>query len=236
MKITVIHGQSHKGSTYHIARMLADRLGGDVTEFMLPRDFDSYCCGCVNCFEDETKCPHFARLSPITKAIDEADVLIFGSPTYVLHASGAMKNLLDHYGWRFMVHRPEEKMFTKQAVCISTAAGAGMKGAIKDMYDSLFFWGVARIYKYGAAVAATEWEGVQPAMKRKIERSMDKLADKIFENHGKAKPGMKTKGLFYAMRTLRVMTGTATCSEADMKHWKHKGWIDKQRPWKKVSE
>ena len=68
MKITVIHGQSHKGSTYHIARMLTDRLGGEVTEFMLPRDFSSYCCGCINCFEDETKCPHYAKLSPITKA------------------------------------------------------------------------------------------------------------------------------------------------------------------------
>ncbi len=25
MKITVIHGQSHKGSTYHIAKQLCDR-------------------------------------------------------------------------------------------------------------------------------------------------------------------------------------------------------------------
>lgn len=33
MKITVIHGQSHKGSTYNIAKMLYDKLEGDVTEF-----------------------------------------------------------------------------------------------------------------------------------------------------------------------------------------------------------
>jgi len=31
MKITVIHGQSHKGSTYHIAKQLCDKLGGEVT-------------------------------------------------------------------------------------------------------------------------------------------------------------------------------------------------------------
>lgn len=36
---------------------------------------------------------------------------------------GSMKAFLDHYGYRWMVHRPEEKMFRKQAVCISTAAG-----------------------------------------------------------------------------------------------------------------
>ena len=236
MKITVIHGQSHKGSTYHIARMLSDRLGGAVTEFMLPRDFSSYCCGCINCFEDETKCPHYKKLSPITKAIDEADVIIFASPTYVMHATAPMKNLLDHYGWRFMVHRPEEKMFSKQAVCISTAAGAGMKGANKDMADSLFFWGVPKIYKYGAAVRATDWESVEPAMKRKIEHSMDKLADQIFKTKGNVKVGLKTKGLFHVIRTLRVMLGKDACTEADMKLWMKKGWIDKKRPWKKVSE
>lgn len=39
MKIAVIHGQSHKGSTYHIAHMLSEKLGGEVKEFFLPRDF-----------------------------------------------------------------------------------------------------------------------------------------------------------------------------------------------------
>ena len=26
MKVTIIHGQSHKGSTYHISKILADKL------------------------------------------------------------------------------------------------------------------------------------------------------------------------------------------------------------------
>ena len=51
MKITILHGQSHKGSTYHIARMLADKLEGEVTEFFLPRDFGEFCVGCTQCFE-----------------------------------------------------------------------------------------------------------------------------------------------------------------------------------------
>ena len=36
MKIVIIHGQSHKGSTYHLARMLAGKIGGEVKEFFLP--------------------------------------------------------------------------------------------------------------------------------------------------------------------------------------------------------
>ena len=124
MKIVIIHGQSHKGSTYHIARILAEKIGGEISEFFLPRDFGEFCCGCTRCFvESETKCPHYDKLATITQTIDEADVIILASPVYVYHATGAMKAFLDHYGYRWMVHRPEEKMFEKQGVCISTAAG-----------------------------------------------------------------------------------------------------------------
>lgn len=140
MKITIIHGQSHKGSTYHIAGILSKKLEGEVTEFFLPKDFDSFCVGCTACFgKSETLCPHYEKLKPITKAIDNADVIILASPVYVYHVTGAMKTFLDHYGYRWMVHRPEEKMFRKQAVCISTAAGGGMKSTNKDMADSTFF-------------------------------------------------------------------------------------------------
>ena len=43
MKIVIIHGQSHKGSTYRIARMLAEKIVGDIEEFFLPRDFGEFC-------------------------------------------------------------------------------------------------------------------------------------------------------------------------------------------------
>lgn len=156
MKITMIHGQSHQGSTCNIARRLAEKLNGQVEEFFLPRDFGAFCTGCCVCFtESEAKCPHFDRLQPITKAMDSADVIILASPGYVYHATGAMKAFLDHYGFRWMVHRPEETMFSKQAVCISTAAGRGMKTTNQDMAHSTFFWGVARTYQYGVAVMET---------------------------------------------------------------------------------
>ena len=149
MKPVIIHGKSHKGSTYHIAHQLAEKIGGEIREFFLPKDFGEFCVGCTMCFiESERKCPHFKALEPITNAIDAADVIILASPVYVFHVSGAMKSFLDHYGYRWMVHSPEESMFKKQGVCICTAAGGGLKSTNKDMYDSLFFWGVEKIYKY----------------------------------------------------------------------------------------
>ena len=136
MKIAMIHGQNHRGSTYHIGAMLAEKLGGEVTEFFLPRDFGEFCVGCNSCFmKAKEKCPHYEKLIPINKAIKEADVIILTSPVYVYHVTGPMKAWLDHYGHQWMVHRPDERMFTKQAVCISTAAGKGTKSTNQDKID-----------------------------------------------------------------------------------------------------
>ena len=142
MKIVLINGQNHKGSTYRIGRMLAEKLGKpeEIKEFFLPRDMPKFCCGCTRCFmENERLCPHSSYLQPITEAMDSAELLIFTTPVYVYHATGSMKALLDHYGYRWMVHRPETGMFHKQGVCIATAAGAGVRSACKDIKDSLFF-------------------------------------------------------------------------------------------------
>lgn len=229
LKIVIIHGQSHKGSTYHIARMLSKKLMGEVTEFFLPRDFSSFCVGCTNCFKKSEKlCPHYEKLKPITDAMDASDVIILASPVYVYHASGAMKTFLDHYGYRWMVHRPEEKMFKKQVVCISTAAGSGTKSTNKDMADSAFFWGVAKIYKYGINIAAVSWESVSEKNKREIEKKTTELAKKIRKNAGKIKPSFKTKAFFNLVRLLQK----SGWNEVDVKYWKEKGWSGKKRPWK----
>ncbi len=229
MKITVIHGQSHKGSTYHIAHELAEKLGGEITEIFLPKDFSEFCIGCTACFtKSETKCPHYEELLPITKAIDSADVLILASPVYVYHATGAMKALLDHYGWRWMVHRPETSMFSKQAVCISTAAGAGMKSTNRDMADSAFWWGVAKTYKYGVAVAETSWEKVSEKKKKGVEKKLSALANRIQKNYGHVKPSPKTKLFFSVVRQMQKRGW----NKADAEYWKDKGWTNKKRPWK----
>ncbi|MBR1392356.1 MAG: NAD(P)H-dependent oxidoreductase [Ruminococcus sp.] len=230
MKTVIIHGQNHKGSTYRIAHILAEKIGGEVTEFFLPRDFDEFCCGCITCFtKDEKKCPHYEKLAPITDALDEADVIILASPVYVYHATGAMKALLDHYGYRWMAHSPEPAMFKKQGVCIATAAGAGMKSAIKDMADSLFFWGVPKVYTLGLGVAATDWEGVSEKKKAKVEKKTSAVAASIRKKNGRVKAGLKTKGMFMLMRMMMKGDGW---NEKDVSHWKKNGWLEKARPWK----
>ena len=229
MKVCVVYGQSHKGSTYHIARSLAERLTQEIHEVFLPRDFNDFCLGCTTCFiKGEEHCPHAAKLAPITQALDEADVIILASPVYVFHATGGMKNLLDHYGYRWMAHRPEEKMFHKQAVTISTAAGMGVKSTNKDMADSLFYWGISRIYSCGVPVAATSWEGVSEKKKRKVDKRLDKIAKAIKRREGRVKLTLKGRFLFSVMR----MFHKNGWNPKDKEYWSAKGWLGKARPWK----
>ena len=157
MRIVMIHGQNHEGSTCMTARALAEKVGGEVQEFFLPRDFDEPCRGCYTCFQTElTKCPHYRDLEPLASAMLEADLLILDSPVYVYHATGQMMSFLDHFGTWWVVHRPRPEMSRKQAVTISTAAGGGMKSTCRDMADSLEMWGVHRVYKLGFGVQAVK--------------------------------------------------------------------------------
>lgn len=227
MKCVIIHGQSHEGTTCHIARLVAGKLDADVREFFLPRDFGDFCTGCTACFvRSESCCPHYDRLKHITDSLDWADVIILASPVYVYHATGAMKALLDHYGYRWMVHRPEAGMFRKRAVCISTAAGGGTRSTLRDMADSTFFWGVAKTYKLGMNVRATSWDGVRSEKRAKVERAASAIANKI--KHCKVRPSLKTKAFFTVMRMMQKRSWNA----ADGEYWKEKGWLEKERPWK----
>ena len=228
MKVVMIHGRNHKGSTYQIAQMVAKKLEAEVQEFFLPQDFGEFCTGCTQCFmKDEHKCPHFDQLNPITMAMDASDVIILTSPVYVYHVTGAMKAWLDHYGYRWMVHRPDEKMFHKQAVCITTAAGGGMKSTIRDMKDSMFYWGIAKIHTFGFAVRAISFEEITEKRRKKIDKETSRIANAIKKN-GKVVPGIKTKLLFFIMSKVQKVGW----NQADATYWREKGWTGSARPWK----
>ena len=67
--------------------------------------------------------------------MEQSDIIIFCTPTYVFHVPGQMKMLLDDFAYRWMIHHPDLLFMKKQAVIINTAGGSGMKstGMKKDM-------------------------------------------------------------------------------------------------------
>ncbi len=231
MKIAILHGQNHKGSSYHIGRMIADKIQGEneITEFFLPRDMNHFCLGCYNCIEDDAKCPFYSEKKNIMDAVEAADVLIFTTPTYCMHASAPMKSFIDLTFTYWMVHRPRKCMFSKRAVVVSTAAGTGMKSAIKDITNTLFYWGVPYIKSYGVAVQAMSWDGVNEKKKAKIEKDTSKLARKLSTGK-KPSVGLKTRFMF------KVMGGMQSAgwgsSPVEKEYWVQNGWLGNKRPWK----
>ena len=101
MNILMINGTMRKGSTYQVGKLAIEEImqeGDQLTELFLPKDMPEFCRGCAACIrESETRClDYLMYMKRFTRMIDEADLLIFTSPVYVMHVSGAMKALLDH--------------------------------------------------------------------------------------------------------------------------------------------
>lgn len=231
MNIVIIHGQNHKGSSYHIGRMIADKITTEenITEFFLPRDLNHFCLGCYACIEDDTKCPFYEEKNRIMSAVEAADLLIFTTPTYCMRASAPMKSFIDLTFNYWMVHRPRKCMFGKKAIVVSTAAGSGMKTAIKDITDTLLYWGVPYVLTYGISVQAMSWSKVAETKKQKIEKDTTRIANKV-QKAKRVKPGLKTKALFLMMRMMQK-AGWGS-GEAEKEYWQQTGWLGKGRPWK----
>ena len=229
MKIVIVHGQSHEGSTCMAARKLARKVGGEIREFFLPRDFDKPCLGCYTCFKSGLPhCPHYKELEPLAAAILEADLLILASPVYVYHATGQMMSFLDHFGTWWMIHRPMPEMSRKQAVAISTGAGGGMKHTVQDMADSLEMWGIHKVYRLGVAVQASGPDEIPDRILEKIHRKTDRLANRIRKNAEKHGCNGRAKKWFYLMRMAHKGYQP---TDPDYHYWQEHGWHGKGRPW-----
>lgn len=232
MKITVIYGtpRKAKSSTYNIAQDFIKCLSeGDVVkEFFLPKSMPNFCRGCCKCFTDYTKCPDYEYLNPIVEAMLDADLLIFTAPVYVYHVPGQVKAFLDHFGYQWMAHQPRKEMFSKQALLISTAAGAGTKSTLKDLKDSMNFWGIANTYTFGRNTHGADWDSLDEKRKLIFKKEVIRISKKIKNKSVNVKPCLKVKGIFYVMRFMHKIF---KFNLADVKYWESFGWLEKKRPW-----
>lgn len=208
MNITLFRATKRpNSSTYQAAKYLISKLSdvGTVYEFTLPEDMPHICLGCYACINGkEDKCGGYAYLEKINRAMDDSELLIFCAPVWCFHAPGQIKSFLDHYGYRWMVHRPNFAMLHKQAVIISTAGGGGLKETPKDIKDSMDYWGVARTYVVTQAVWGGFWNNMSEKFKTNLLHKLDKTAVRI-EKHAKhLTPSLKVKALYKMFERLHL--------------------------------
>ena len=228
MKIVIINGQNHKGSTYNIGIRLARKLAGveDITEFFLPRDLNHFCLGCYSCMKDMTICPYYDEKKFIADAMENADLLIFTSPNYCMLPSAPMKAFIDFFYQYWIPHRPQANMFKKKAVVISTTAGMGAGKVCAQLKRTLAYWGVPYIKKYAISVQAMSWSEVDQKKKDKIDKDITALAKKIKKSKvGKPSPYIR---FMFNMMTLTKKNQ----NDPEAEHWQKQGWLNGKRPWK----
>jgi multimeric flavodoxin WrbA len=233
MDITIIHGQVHKGSTYHITELIKGNLmdsDTNVHEYFMIKDTPDFCVGCFKCIlNGEQYCPHASKVQEIVAAMVKSDIIIIDSPTYCFEMSGQLKTLLDHFGYMWMSHRPRKEMFSKVGIAVSTAAGAGSKRVVESIEKQMFWWGIPKVYSMPVNVNAMRWEDVSNKNKEKITNNINATTQNIKDKIGNIKPGVKTKALFNIMR--KMHTGN-NWNLTDRDYWKNNDWLENTRPWR----
>ena len=234
MNITIIypHKRKTKSSTCGIAQMVLDRLlsGGTLHEFYLPQDMPHVCAGCYACMNGrEDKCSGHEYMQKLIAAIDNSELIVFCAPTYVYHIPGQVKTLLDHFAYRWLVHRPDLSLMCKQALIITTAAGGGMKSTVRDLRDSMNYWGIGRTHVITQAVWGYDWSSMPENFIHKIQQKVEKTVSAIQKSAGNVTPCAKVKGLFYMYRLFHKKR---KMNPADDEYWYEKGYVS-GKPWKR---
>ena len=238
MKIVSFCATEKKGVTYRLQEAFLEefRDSAEITEFYFPKDCPAFCRGCAICVrKDPNLCREAEYIQKIDKAMREADLLVFSSPAYVFHTTGAMKAFLDHFAYRWMPHRPAVEMFGKRAVIITQCLGGGGKSAAKDIKDSLSWWGVSDIrVRSFKLMSEIEWDRLPDKKRSEMTGSVKALARKLasVDYSKRAHANIVTKSKFYVVRMLQTALGKNHPEYIDFNYWKANGWIGKVRPWK----
>lgn len=238
MKITVINGTEKHGVTYTLKELFLEKFKGvaEITEYYLPKDCPSFCLGCTSCFmHGENTCKDYAYVNAIEKSLMQADLIVMTSPAYVMHTTGAMKALLDHFGYRWMPHRPAPEMFGKRAVIITQCLGAGAKSTAEDIKHSLSWWGISKIGVFkGALMSDVLWDKIPEKKRKKLMNDIHTLACK-FSKIDYSKPAhtkATTKIKFTFCRMIQKQVQKNGVGGLDYEYWYNQGWLQKNRPWK----
>lgn len=239
MRITVINGTQKHGVTFRLKELFLEsfRERAEITEYELPRDCPAFCTGCISCvLKGEDTCKDAAFVQKIASSLLAADLIVMTSPAYVMHATGAMKALLDHLTYLWLPHRPAPEMFSKRAVIITQCLGAGARTAAQDIRHSLSWWGISHIRVFtGKLMGDIEWNRLSPQKQRELTRRIRRLSQ-AFARIDFARPAgtsLITRSKFNICRMMQKSLHQRDPAYLDGAYWAALGWLSKGRPWKK---
>lgn len=232
MTVLIIYASPRtNGCSSNISKDIASHLNFDkLLEINLQKENLPYCAGCLNCVRKGIEyCPHSDQTLTFRDKMFEADIIIVAAPVYIMHMSGQLKTMLDHYPSLFMIHKPEKIMFNKSVIIVATAAGGGAKQTVKEIKECFNYFGVSKVYKLPLNVQAEQYKSIGPNKKIEIDKKVNKIIKKVKKEKNKKKTLLKIKFYFYLFRMV-IKKGSGF--DSDLEYWKKMGWYSKERPWK----
>ena len=97
MNIIAVCGSLREGNTEFVLKRIltkAEEFGSSVELVLLREKRIEFCNGCLGC-DSTGKCNIRDDMQIIYPKLEEADLIIFGSPNYFSNMSGMMKNFVD---------------------------------------------------------------------------------------------------------------------------------------------
>lgn len=179
----------------------------------------NYCRGCLECFT-KGECPQKDDAKIIQEKMLKAEVIILGSPTYLLGVSAQLKTFLDRCG--YLGHRPS--LFGKYGISV-TASGGGFGGepVIEYLNNVMRMWGVTIIGGV-AGIGVKEGEIEEPETTFYQAELLGKDLNAVIK--GERKYLNVSEFTRVGMPYLReVIYKNRDILKADYEYWKEKGWL-----------
>ena len=139
MKIVIINGSPREngltaGILHRLERILTEQ-GADVEFYDLNKLKMSQCRGCCACYTTGRCCMN-DDAEILSHAIEKADGLILGTPTYASNVSGYMKLLIDR--GHFVI---EQLLTGKHCITVTTSENYGSRDASKILKKLVIYSG-----------------------------------------------------------------------------------------------
>jgi multimeric flavodoxin WrbA len=177
-----------------------------------------YCRGCWSCTRTGS-CVIQDDLQEIQNKMKGGDLLIMGSPVYVLQVSGQMKVLFDRtYIWLHTL-----RLIGKPAITAVTTAYTGLRAAERYLRNMTSCMGAI---VFGSLRGRATLPGKFPQRERSKRRHQglaQKAAD-ILQGKIKVRPKLRNSWYYWGMKC------KAKYGKEDLpyeyKYWNEKGWLD----------
>lgn len=234
MQVTIVYGNNRHGNTYKVVELFKAELNklGTISyaQYFLPTDLPYFCNGCMTCLvKGREHCPHSRYITPIINDIFASDGVVLASPVYVMDVSGGMKSFLDHLFTMWIAHRPEEELFEKIGMAITTAAGAGIRPTLKTMTRSFNYMGFKRYFTFSCK--AMELERAEDKVKAQLTRKAHHFHEAMSRRKSLS-PRLFPQLLFTAMRPMINTYTEDSIMARDKEYWLQKGWLNGKNPWR----